>query len=175
MAADMELKHRGFSLIELLIVVAIILIIAAIAIPNLLHSRIAANESAAAASLRTIASAEITYFNAYPNIGYAATLPDLGGADPCTPGPGSACLVDSSLSSAVPGSPGKSGYQFQATGIPGGTLNANYVVGATPVTLGATGNRDFCTSTELILRAENGTGGVPVTTLAGCAAYPIAP
>ena len=168
-------RAKGFSLIELLIVVAIILVIAAIAIPNVLHSRMAANESSAAASLRTIASAEITYFNAYPTIGYAATLPDLGGPAPCTPGPGSACLLDSSLSSAVPGSTGKSGYQFQATGIAGGTLNANYVAGATPVILGSSGNRDFCSSSEQILRAQNSGGGPPVSTLVACAAYPIAP
>jgi prepilin-type N-terminal cleavage/methylation domain-containing protein len=64
-------KQKGFSLIELLIVVAIILIIAAIAIPNLLRARMAANESSAVASIRTINTGEITYNASYPTVGYS--------------------------------------------------------------------------------------------------------
>src|SRR4026207_2595482 len=67
-------KQKGFSLIELLIVVAIILIIAAIAIPNLLRARIAANESSAVSSIRTINTAEVTYLTAYPTTAYTTTL-----------------------------------------------------------------------------------------------------
>src|SRR2546428_13753428 len=74
-------KQKGFSLIELLIVVAIILIIAAIAIPNLLRARIAANEASAVGSLRTINTAEVTYSTTYPTVGYAATLALLGTAN----------------------------------------------------------------------------------------------
>jgi type IV pilus assembly protein PilA len=73
-------KQEGFSLIELLIVVAIILIIAAIAIPNLLRARMAANESSAVASIRTVTTAEITYQTGYPTVGYAPALVNLGGA-----------------------------------------------------------------------------------------------
>jgi prepilin-type N-terminal cleavage/methylation domain-containing protein len=73
-------KQKGFSLIELLIVVAIILIIAAIAIPNLLRARMAANESSAVASVRTITTGEVTYQTAYPTVGYAPALVNLGGA-----------------------------------------------------------------------------------------------
>ena len=71
-------KQKGFSLIELLIVVAIILIIAAIAIPNLLRARISANDSAAAATIRTINTAEVTYSTTYVASGYANTFTKLG-------------------------------------------------------------------------------------------------
>ena len=73
-------KQKGFSLIELLIVVAIILIIAAIAIPNLLRARIAANESSAVASVRTLNTAQISYNSAYPTVGFASTLANLSGS-----------------------------------------------------------------------------------------------
>ncbi len=71
-------KQKGFSLIELLIVVAIILIIAAIAIPNLLRARIAANESSSVSAIRTINTAEVTYATSFPTKGYSDTLAALG-------------------------------------------------------------------------------------------------
>src|SRR6267378_757400 len=92
-------KQKGFSLIELLIVVAIILIIAAIAIPNLLRSRMAANEASAVGSLPTINTAEVTYSTTYPSVGFATALANLGGVAPCTNATsGSACLIDDLLS-----------------------------------------------------------------------------
>ncbi len=97
-------KQKGFSLIELLIVVAIILIIAAIAIPNLLRARIAANEASAVSSLRTINTAEVTYSTTYPTVGYAATLVALGPANAtCSAGPAqaNACMLDFNLGSAA--------------------------------------------------------------------------
>ena len=106
-------NHKGFSLIELLIVVAIILIIAAIAIPNLMRAKMAANDSSAAQSLRQINTAEIAYFATYPTIGYPAALATLGGAGPCTPSIATACAIDNYLATNGAGA-GKSGYSFNA-------------------------------------------------------------
>lgn len=168
--------HRGFSLIELLIVVAIILTIAAIAIPNLLQARIAANESAAAASLKTLQTAEITYFGAYPAIGYADSLAQLGGPNPCATSSVTACLIDSVLSSAAPGGAGKGGYYFRATGImtAGATTNTAYVVATAPIRVNQSGNRDFCSNNDAVLRSQMGSpGDLPVTTITDCFSYPV--
>jgi type IV pilus assembly protein PilA len=169
---------KGFSLIELLIVVAIILIIAAIAIPNLLQARIAANESSAAAGLHVLQTAEITYNTAYPTVGFADGMAQLGGAAPCTPASTAACLVDNVLATAIPGSGGKSGYVYQATGNKSGgsTSNTGYVVGAAPVAFPSSGNHDFCSSSDVTLHEQMGTAGdLPVTTVAACVAFPVAP
>jgi len=167
---------KGFSLIELLIVVAIILIIAAIAIPNLLQARIAANEASAAGSLNAIKSAEVTYYTAYPNIGFSPDIGSLGGAVPCKPSSTSACLIDSFLSSSTPGSTGKSGFVYLATGImtAGATINTAFVGAASPLTVHSTGNHDYCTTNDGVLRSQMAiVGDVPVSTLAACVAFPV--
>jgi type IV pilus assembly protein PilA len=159
---------QGFSLIELLIVVAIILIIAAIALPNLMRARISANEASAVSSVRTVSRAEVTYFSTYPTDGYAASLLALGGPDSgCTPSDTQACLLDSSVTSGH-----KSGYQFLATGLlPNGSVNTAFVVGASPLTYNQTGVRDFCASTDLVIRGQNGNpGDTPITDMPTCIA-----
>ncbi|HTZ32970.1 MAG TPA: prepilin-type N-terminal cleavage/methylation domain-containing protein [Methylomirabilota bacterium] len=134
-------KQKGFSLIELLIVVAIILIIAAIAIPNLMRSRMAANESSAVGSIRTINTAEVTYSTTYPTIGFTGTLTVLGGAaSACSSGASStvACLIDDVLAHGT-----KSGYSFTIGGTTG-TPAVTYTSNASPQAPGQSGQRTFC-------------------------------
>ena len=149
-------KRNGFSLIELLIVVAIILIIAAIAIPSLLRSREAANESSAVGSLRTINTGMIAYNTTYPTVGFAANLLDLGGTlgAGCTPSTSSACLIDSVLANnGNPSGSGKSGYTFVATGS-GGTPNTTYYITGTPLVLNESGTRSFCSVSDAVIRVQ---------------------
>lgn len=164
-------NKNGFSLIELLIVIAIILIIAAIAIPNLLRARISANEASAAASIQAIKTSEVAYSTAYPTVGYAATLGNLGGAAiPCMATSTTACLVDNILATAI-AAPGKSGYIFSAVGIANGPTNSAYVIGAIPVTFGGTGIHLFCAADDGLLHSSPVAGAMPVT-VAACEAFP---
>ena len=148
-------KQKGFSLIELLIVVAIILIIAAIAIPNLLRSRIAANEASAVGSLRTINTAEVTYASTYPAQGFATALSTLGGTGTASSSSG-ALMLDSVLGAASPGgtsAPGnaKSGYDFYITSS-GTQPIPTYAVNAQPITPQQTGVRYFYTDASGVIR-----------------------
>ena len=165
-------EQKGFSLIEVLIVVAIILIIAAIAIPNLMRARMAANDSSAAASLRSINAAEVGYFSAYPTVGFPATLAPLGGAVPCVPAQPTSCLLDSNLSqNGTPPGSGKSGYSFDAVGAasPGSMINNRYVATGTPFST-STGTRAYCSIDDGVLRLQPAGNITLVASYNACAA-----
>ena len=155
-------KQKGFSLIELLIVVAIILIIAAIAIPNLMRARMSANEASAVGSVRSINTAEVSYNASYSNIGFSSALANLGGSAgaACTPSTATGCFIDGSLSSGT-----KSGYIFAVNlGSAGaGTPQNSYAVDASPVILNQTGGRFFCSFEDAVVRSSTVTLGTTCT------------
>jgi type IV pilus assembly protein PilA len=166
---------RGFSLIELLIVVAIILIIAAIALPNLLRSRQAANQAAAVSNLRTITTASVSYWVIYSN-GYPPSLASLGGPANVAATCNQAILIDEVISSPPFQ---KSGYQYAYTGDQGTVANppagcapgyVGYLATATPISVGVTGNMSYCSSEPGIIHFD--TSGAAAASAAACGALP---
>jgi type IV pilus assembly protein PilA len=145
-------KQKGFSLIELLIVVAIILIIAAIAIPNLIKSRMAANQSGAAGTVRTINTGEATFSTVCAQVGYSLVLADLNGGGGCTAGVG---IVDAVLAGGT-----KSGYTFaEVGGTPVNGVNTTFTDTAVPVTLGSSGQNMYCSDQVGVIRFDPSGGG----------------
>jgi type IV pilus assembly protein PilA len=167
-------RWRGFSLIELLIVVAIILIIAAIAVPNLLRARLAANQASGLSNLRTVTSASITYWSTYGN-GYPPNLTTLGGLGVANCN--GALLLDETLT--VPPYR-KSGYEldYQPQGAPipnppaacGAPGFLEYLTTAVPVTVGFTGQTSYCSNEPGVIHFD--TAGTKAASPALCAALP---
>ncbi len=156
-------KQKGFSLIELLIVVAIILIIAAISIPNLLRARMSANQASAVSAINTLKTAQISYESEYPTTGFAATLGALGppNATSCpTPNSTNACLIDYTLATAT-AAPGKDGYIYSVGSFMSGTA---FAAAATAVNWNQTGVNSYCAVEDGVTRFKLETATVPPTT-----------
>jgi type II secretory pathway pseudopilin PulG len=153
-------------LLELMIVIAVILIIAAIAIPGMREMMMHANETSAVGSIRAINQAEVQYQAMYG--GYADSLANLGGADPCKKSAATACLLDDSLAGGS-----KAGYHFVALGgNPSGDGNTTYAVGAAPEVFDHTGKRLFCSTDKNVIRADlNASGSTTPPDAAQCAGF----
>ncbi len=159
-------RQAGFSLMELMIVLALIVIILAMAIPSMKEAKINADEASAVASIRAINQAEVQYQAAYG--GYADSLANLGGADPCSKSAATACLLDQSLAGGA-----KSGYHFAAAGAnPVDGENTSYVVGAAPEAFDRTGKRMFCSTEKGVIRSDlNGAGSTTPPDGQQCAGF----
>jgi type IV pilus assembly protein PilA len=167
-------KQKGFSLIELLIVVAIILIIAAIAIPNLIRARVAANESAGASTIRTLNTSEVTYSTTYAAAGYAPDLKTLGPntvdcTKPSLVVSTASCLIDGVLGCTA-ATCDKGAYTYSITTPTGGTPVPDYFITASSLTRTAA-THDYCSNPDAVVRVQVTSGSV-IANAAACTALP---
>jgi len=175
-------EDAGFTLAELLVVVVLTILLAAIALPNLLRSQIAANETAAIESLAKINKAEVTYQTAFPTLGFAGTLQALGpgSADgKCRekePSSAHACLIEGALAGAGSSTRTRAGYWFAVspTSRDAGGVVTGYVAGASAGIFNKTGSRDFCSLEDAVIRfSVPQANSAPATAAPGCAAMTI--
>ena len=152
-----RLKGLGMSTAGLVmgygsfLMIPFILIIAAIAIPNLLRARMAANEASSTASARAINAAEIAYRSAYPEVGFTCNLASLGGTSCTPPSSTSACLIDSVLASGQ-----KSGYRFELQNCVNTDTEHKYMVVAYPITRNQSGSKTFCSDETGVIKMSEG-------------------
>jgi len=137
-------NRRGFSLIELLIVIAIILIIITIAVPNLTRARMHAQETAAIAAIKTLHTAQVQYYSTYGK--YAASLAELGPPASGAASASSADIIGNDLANGL-----KQGYRFTLTGTPGG-----YVINANPDAFGNSGSKTFYSDQSMVIKVNEG-------------------
>lgn len=156
-------RQSGFSVTEVVIVVAVILVIVAIAVPKLLHARMNANAASAAASIRAINIAEATYVSNYPAVGYSSNLLNLGrnGSTCESVTSTNACLIDDTLATGI-----KNGYVFDLTG-DGSTPNTAYSVSAVPVSNGFSGECSFTSSQSGTITAQVNTSHTSILQMGG--------
>lgn len=156
----------GFSLIELLIVVAIILVIAAIAVPSLLRARMAANETAAVTALRNIRNSEATYVITFASAGYANTLLKLGPGAVCDKN--SACLVDELIACQTQPC-AKSGYGFSLVSASAAEPFLDFSATGSPLSFGNSGRNNYCVPDDGVIRLQlSPTGTIGPQTRAAC-------
>lgn len=178
-----RLKGEGMALAGLIMgylsmaAIPIVLIIAAIAIPSLLRARMAANESAAAATVRTIVYAEIAYSSANPAVGYASSLAAMGPGQAtggcATSTPEHACLLDGAVGCTTGVWCAKNGYQFNVTATcAAGGACTDFVATATPLRPGTTGVKSFCATADGVIRVSRRQSRGSAPTLAQCGSWP---
>ncbi len=141
---NLQRRRRGFSLIELLIVIAIILIIITIALPRLSRARMYAQETSAVAAIKTLHTVQVQYYSQYGR--YAASLTELGPPTSGAAGPSAADLIDATLASGT-----KGGYKFTLTGNASG-----YVINGNPESFGNSGSRTFYSDQTMVIRQNYG-------------------
>src|SRR3954462_13761495 len=142
--ANRRQRRRGFSLIELLIVIAIILIIITIAVPKYNRTQMYVRETAAINAIKTIHSVEVQYQSQYGR--FASSLAELGPPQSGQPGPAASDLIGRDLAEGE-----KQGYKFTLTGTNGG-----YIINANPVTYGTSGSKTFYSDQTMVIRANFG-------------------